>query len=281
MRKLTILRKKAFSASLATMKVYIEDPDSEDLVIQGVACRKLGVLKNGEEKTFQIADTAAKVYVIGDKLSRNFANDFVEIPAGTEDISLSGKNHYNPAGGNPFYFDGNASDSVLANRKRNKKTGWLIIIAAAIVGGLVGYFNTTASLNKADPKDFTVGDMTITLTDKFRTFEEEGFAACYGTKDQTVLVVEEKFTQFEGAAELTRAEYAQLVLESNGLSSAVKVQEADGLTFFEYQADTFNYLTVVYKGQDAFWMVQFCADINNADAFEADFMAMAKTVKLG
>lgn len=277
MRKLTITRNKAFTASLATMKVYIEDPDSQELEIQGVPCRKLGVLKNGETKTFEIRESAAKVYVIGDKLSRNYANDFVQIPAGTEDITLSGKNHYNPAGGNPFYFDGHATEEVLANRKRNKKTGWVIIIVSAIVGLAIGLLQNLPAAAK--PKDFSVDGMTVTLTDKFRSVEEEGFNACYGTDKQVVLVIKEDFSLFEGAADLTKAEYAQLTIDAYSLSETAKVQEKDGLTYFEYQANTYHYLAVVYKSQDAFWLIQFCSNISDAADFESEFMAMAKTVK--
>ena len=51
MRNLTIKRTKSYVACLAKMKVYIEDRVSGDLVINGVSCRKLGTLKNGEEAT--------------------------------------------------------------------------------------------------------------------------------------------------------------------------------------------------------------------------------------
>ena len=45
------------------MKVYIEDNTSEEIRINDIPCRQLGTLKNGEEKTFQIGDEAAKVFV--------------------------------------------------------------------------------------------------------------------------------------------------------------------------------------------------------------------------
>ena len=79
MRNLTIKRQKSFVACLGKMKVYIEDPMANDLVIKGVYCRKLGDLKNGEEKTFQIGDNAAKVFVIADALSKDFCNEFILI----------------------------------------------------------------------------------------------------------------------------------------------------------------------------------------------------------
>ena len=66
MRNLTIMRAKSVVACAATMKVYIEDPMCDDLTINGLPCRFLGKLKNGEVKTFQIDESAAKVFVIAD-----------------------------------------------------------------------------------------------------------------------------------------------------------------------------------------------------------------------
>ena len=53
MRNLTIKRTKSFVASLVKMKIYIEDPTSDEIVINNVRCRKIGDLKNGEEKPFR------------------------------------------------------------------------------------------------------------------------------------------------------------------------------------------------------------------------------------
>ncbi|MBQ9745983.1 MAG: hypothetical protein IJW21_04100, partial [Clostridia bacterium] len=69
MRKLTIKRAKTYVACLAKMNVYIEDENNYDLIINNSPCRKLGTLKNGEEKTFEISEASARVFVIADKLS--------------------------------------------------------------------------------------------------------------------------------------------------------------------------------------------------------------------
>ena len=80
MRNLTIKRAKSVVACLAKVKVYIEDSFADDLEINGVRCRKLGDLKNGEEKTIPadsvilsvgytpapIAEKAKHIHVIGD-----------------------------------------------------------------------------------------------------------------------------------------------------------------------------------------------------------------------
>jgi hypothetical protein len=105
MRNLTIKRTKSFVACLVKMKIYLEDPMASELVINNVPCRKLGELKNGEEKTFVIGENSAKVFVIADTLSRNYCNEYYQLPDGQDDIFLSGKNDFNPASGNAFRFD--------------------------------------------------------------------------------------------------------------------------------------------------------------------------------
>ncbi len=138
MRKLTIKRKKSFVGCLAKIKVYIEDQMSSELTINGVPCRKLGVIKNGKEKTFEIEDEAAKVYVIADKMSKDYCNEFYQLEDGEEDIRLTGKNHFSPSKGNPFYFDGNNDPEALENRKKNKKKSKKLILTCFIVGFIIG-----------------------------------------------------------------------------------------------------------------------------------------------
>jgi hypothetical protein len=54
MRNLTIKREKTFVGSLMKVHVYIEDHFNSEITINNVPCRKLGDLKNNEEKTFEI-----------------------------------------------------------------------------------------------------------------------------------------------------------------------------------------------------------------------------------
>ena len=117
-RNLTIKRRKKTVACLGTLKIYIEDPMCCDLMINNVACRKLGTLKNGEEKTFQIDKGALKVFVIADTLSKNYCNEYYQLPEGGEDVFLSGENKFNPASGNAFRFDNNDNTETVANRKK-------------------------------------------------------------------------------------------------------------------------------------------------------------------
>lgn len=139
MRNVIIKRNKSFVGCLAKLKVYIEDYTYGETKIGGVPCRKLGTLKNGEEKAFLIPDNAAKIFVIADSLSKNFCNEFYNLPEGQYDIYLSGQCRYNPASGNAFRFDGVTDESVIKNRKKGTKIGIVVLILAIIVGFIIGF----------------------------------------------------------------------------------------------------------------------------------------------
>ena len=139
MRKLTIKRNKTFVASMMKMKVYIEDHSTDELVINDIPCRFLGEIKNGEEQTFEIGDEAARLFVIADKLSKDYCNDLYELPEGHEDIYLTGKNKFNMNNGNAFRFDNNDSPAALANRQRGKKKGNIVTIIAIVIGIILGF----------------------------------------------------------------------------------------------------------------------------------------------
>ena len=104
MRDLTIKRTKAKAACLMKVKFYIAD-DINDLSIAGIKCRRLGAIKNGKEATFQISNDEEVIFAILDKYSKDRCNDRLVIPAGEENIVVSGKNILSPVDGNPFIFD--------------------------------------------------------------------------------------------------------------------------------------------------------------------------------
>lgn len=285
MRNLTIKRTKSFVGCLASMKVYIEDPFSGELTINGIACRKLGDLKNGEEKTFSIGDEEAKVYVISDKLSKNLWNEFYQLPAGQEDISLSGKNRYNPTAGNPFCFDNNDNPQVIANRKRGKTAGLLILIAAMVLGGIGGYLGTTGlfSAKPLSPETFTSHGMSITLTNAFRETTVENFTVAFDSSKAGVFALKEDFSLVAGFENYTLAEYTDLLIKANSSKGPQKMDK-EGVHGFVYSAtnpetkDTYVYYSYTYKAHDAFWFVQFAVLEKNAEAYEQQIADWAASI---
>lgn len=285
MRNLTIKREKSFVACLVKMKVYIADPEAGQMVINGIKCRKLGTLKNGEEKTFEIGDVAARVFVIGDSLSKNFCNDYYDIPEGTEDIRLVGRNKYNPASGNAFRFDGNdLPPDVIENRKKGTRKGAIILVVCIAIGFVVGFLLSSGVFSKLNvkPQAFYDSGVKIVLTNEFAKVDHENYTVCYGSEDVAVLVIKEAFADYEGSEDYTVRDYGEIVLENNQLTSELKTH--DGLTYFVYENygennKFFQYYAFTYKSDDAFWLVQFAVVDKDASEYEADIFEWAESVE--
>lgn len=294
MRRLWIERRKAAAASLVAMKVYIEDPENGDTTINGVLCRKLGLLKNGRKAHFTIGEEAGKVFVVADKASRNLYNEFVQLPEGREDIFLSGRNYLQPFSGNPFRFDGAEGEAVQENRKRVAGVGNVILVIAVLLGiiggGAAGVLISRKLIQAESPpavaKVFAAEGLEITLTDRFVTVPMDGLTAGYRSEDAVVYVLREDFDAFEGFGDLSPAGYGTMVLESNGLTDRVSLREEGDSVSFEYlytQEETgasFYYYCVAYKGSDAFWLVQFAAPAQKQALYEGVFPQWARTVTL-
>ena len=288
MRELTIKREKSFVGCLGKMKVYIEDYTAQDLVINGIPCRKLGTLKNGEEKTFVVHEYQARVYVIGDKLSKNFCNDFYTIPAGYENIYLSGKNKYNPLTGNPFRFDGVANEDVIQNRKKGSRIGIAILVASIVIGFCLGFFGSF--FDTANPKLFTYDEFSITLTDEFTEGEYEGFTKVYESWECAVFVIEEDITQLIDAgsleADASLEDYCQLVIDVNGLGEEIKPETYEDLIYYSYNwtnpesNKNYTYTSFVYESEESFWIVQFAYPEEDAAEIEPTVIEWAKSVTL-
>lgn len=283
MRNLTITRAKSFVACLGKMKVYIEDPEANELLINGVPCRKLGDLKNGATVTFPITEQAARVYVIADKVSCNYSNDFYPLEAGTEDVTLSGKNHFNPGAGNPFRFDGNTSPEVLANRKKGSRKGILVLIVAVVIGLFVGLYGPLrVNVSTVEPEEFSAEGMAITLTNQFDEVSYQGFTQCYESKTVAVFTLKEDFTLMDGLEDYTLEDYGLLVVQSNGMDSSV-LRTEKGILYFDYttqggDGQDYYYMATLHKGSDAFWLIQFATPASNESKYRDQFLDWAATV---
>lgn len=285
MRKLTIKRKKSFVASLAKLKVYIEDPAGE-LDITGIKCRLLGMLANGEEKSFYIEENAAKVFVIADKMSRDYCYDCRNLPEGNEDIYLTGKNAFNPATGNAFRFEGGTDEEIAKRHKESKKGGLIVLITAIVIGLTAGWIigsGVTYSKKKATPKDFSYEEMTITLTALFKEEEVEG-RTVFTSNDVAVFVLRENFVAGDiDLSGYTVRGYAELARENNPVMADATYEETDGVPnmVYTYAGDdgkTYVYFTTFYKSSDAFWIVQYFVNESGYESRKPKFIEWAKTV---
>ena len=284
MRTLTILRRKCFVACLAKMRVYLEDAQNDELTIHDVPCRLLGTLKNGEEASYSIGDEAARIFVIADKMSKEYCNEVYPLPAGTEDVRLCGANRYNPANGNAFVFDGAESQETAANRKHGVRKGLLVLLIALAVGltvGFVGSYLVRRALS-SKPQTFTAENLCITLTSRFCEVEQEDYVACYQTNEVAVMISMEDVSAVPQLVDATEATYAKLMIAYTGVDATVL--EANGQTHFVYQyavdeAGTLcDYCTCIKKNGAAFWTVQFACKDDDYARYEATFLDYAASI---
>ena len=284
MRNLTIERRKSFVGCLGKMKIYVEDPFATEISLQNVPCRKLGEIKNGEQKTFQIPENEAKIFVIADALSKNYCCEFFQLPQGDQDIFLAGQNKFNPAAGNPFQFDHNENPKALELRKKGTKKGAVILTCAIVFGFLAGYAIAGGLFkSEAEAKTFSAEGLQITLTDEFKKAEFEGQTVVYDSSKVAVFALKEKTDSIENGESITLQEYAKFVTDANNQLSE-SIQTKDGLTWFEYEfyneeeGKTFHYFAYVYKADDAFWLVQFAVYKENVDKLRENITEWAKSV---
>ena len=265
MRNLTITRRKSLVGCAMKDQVYIRDELAYDIFIDGVPCRKIGNIKNGESKTFQIEEEEQQVFLIADKVSKDYCNATVTIPEGQEDIALSGIHKFY-FGSNPFRFDCvQLSEEQLAKQKKNNRKGAVIMIAASIIGLAIGLLLSRGlfGAEKASPT------------------EVEGFFSFYRSKSAMVFTVREEETLF---GDITLEEYGDLVLKANG-RTGIKMNQDEGFIWFEYtdtpEEQEIYYLVVCCRSEDAFWIVNFATPATNRDQYKETFLSWAKSIKVG
>lgn len=187
MRNLTVTREKSSVGFLMPLTVCIADPQG-NLTIAGTPCRELGMLRNGETATYQIGEEETRVFVIADKVSKGVCSDSRAIPAGSEDVFVSGKNHYNPFTGNPFRFEGEADDIAKSQRKKGSRAAIIIMVVAVLVGIGIGVGRSFLReqdryVEKMDAREYEIGEMSITLTEGFEPEEDEDATAFFTSQD--------------------------------------------------------------------------------------------------
>ena len=291
MRRLTIRREKRFVGCLGTMKVYIEDPTANDMTINGCNCRKLGTLKNGQKKSFHISEDAARIFVIADKLSKDFCNEYYSLPAGQDDIELTGRNCFNPANGNAFRFDGVTDPAVLENRKRSTDKGVLILVIALVasimVGGIIGGTIVGVRIAKEiissayGPKEFEAGSLRIMLTNEFQKTTVDGHTA-FQSDDAVVIVQHELRGSLDSVGIDGVKEYAKAVQKANGHIATIY---NDGkFLYYEYvdtnstTGERIHNLIMFRANNEYFYMVQFAVPQDNWNEKQDSVMEWARSV---
>ena len=292
MRTITITRRKSFVGCLGKMKVYIEDRKHPDLTISGTPCRFLGKLKNGETATFPIPTTEALLYVIADKVSRNYCSEVLPIIEGEENIYVSGQNRFDPTQGHPFRFDGINGNVTMQHRMKTSKKGLIVFIAALVIGTLIGLALALISFAApAKPQTFSEEDFSITLTDEFKKKDrsEPGsgytpFHAAYLSEEVTVIVNQENREYLNYSSLKNFAEHdVAYTADYDCYIITKELTECGELLWYEYdyyhnERPAYHYTTYFYDKNGYFYYFEFITKHENFEDYRDEINAWASSV---
>ena len=283
MRNIKIKRIASFVGKFYKTKIYVEDAEKPEIKINKVPCRLLGVLKNGEEKTFEIPAEAVKIFAVPSKYSKVLSNDFINLQPGEDEVFITGSIHLNGCGIAFFRFDGDVKQDTLSNRKRIFHRGIWVYVCSFILG-LVLALSVSLGLRYSD-KTFTKWEMSITLTGEFQQKQHPFYSSCYVSDDIAITTTREGYSYFGISKDSwSLTEYAKFILELNHKYD-YKINETDGFVFFEWWGNhptvskQYKYLGVAYKSDEAFWLIQFGTENKKYDGYKEQFLDWAKTVK--
>lgn len=301
MRNLTVTRHASAVGALRSVKIYIEDRAVPEILICGVPCRKLGAVKNGKSATFKIPEKEAKVFAIAYKSSRNYSNGCCVISAGEEDVSLSGKCRADLLTADAFRFDQGQDATMEKARKR----AWvrailsaaLFIVAMACIFfmGKAGVFDSlvdpnrdvyTSSTEKENPDDklFEADTFSIVLNENFTPSTRQGYLVILGASDAAVFVVRESYATYPDFKDLTLEEYAQKIMEVNGLEES-EVKYDGELCYFVFEAlnsqskKSYTYYGFLFDANEAKWFVHIAIPTEDVGAREVDVFKWAHSIR--
>ena len=142
-------------------------------------------------------------------------------------------------------------------------------------------------LTGCTPKEkiFDKKEFKITLTEEFEEDKLEGYNYYFTSKKSALTALKETFTDLEQIqinSESTLDDYANAVLKANNKEIEAK-KEADFI-YFTYdsvvQENKVFYLSVMKKGKDGFWLINFFGLYENKDTLEPEFLKYAKTINV-
>ncbi len=156
---------------------------------------------------------------------------------------------------------------------------------------LIMSFSCVACGNNSDgtPKENTFthdSGISITLNEAFKEVDYNNYTVAYNSENVTVLVLKEEFSLLEGFGDYTVMQYADMVRESNSKHSPTTVSEDEDLVSFEYGYFNkevnmaYKYFTTMFKGDDAFWLVQFACEEDKYETLKPEMIKYAKSVNV-
>ena len=166
--------------------------------------------------------------------------------------------------------------------KSTFKKGMVVMLIALLCGAVIGFGITSMVLGVGNgrAKDFTVGDITITLTEGFTKQSYPGCYVAFGSDRVEVYVTRDDLSA--ATKYFTEEQYASYIITHNGFADC-QPQVDDGLVYFvakqTLKGETILHYTYVYKTSEDFWLVEFALRESAANSRRDDISEWAHSVK--
>ena len=137
------------------------------------------------------------------------------------------------------------------------------------------------SVFQAKDKTFEKAGMQITLTSAFYEKEIASQTAYYESTTAIVTALKEEKDLFPDF-DFTIAQYTDLVLNNNHLSSEKAQRDGKEYMYFSYERSVsgkdFYYVATTHKAKDAYWLIQFACTVENKEKMTEDFFTWADSI---
>ena len=159
----------------------------------------------------------------------------------------------------------------------SKKHCIFFLLALLLVSALTGCSN--------DPKNFTVGDLTVTLTKAFKESRMNEFDVYITSDTVSFTAKRETLDSLEHAGYEINSlnDYAMEILESNKLDKSA-LKQRNSYMYFKSEGTKagakYTYVHCLFKGSSAYWICEFVCKSSNYSKLEDSILGWADTISI-
>ena len=136
-----------------------------------------------------------------------------------------------------------------------------------------------------NPKNFTYGDLTITLTDEFKSKTMNNFDAYY-TADHVIFTAREEtdeVLEYSGFEINTLKDYCNEILILNGVSHTALTQRNDYYYFTNtatVSGASYTYVHCMFEGSNSYWICEFTCKTKDYDRYKEKIFEWADSITI-
>lgn len=160
------------------------------------------------------------------------------------------------------------------------KKSYKLLILTLLMGVLLGLCGCGPN-----PKNFTHGDLTITLTDEFEEKTMDMFDAYYTAEHVAFTAREEtdEVLEYAGYEINTLKDYCHEIVVLNGVNPSDLIQRGDYYYFTNTKTVSganYTYIHCMFEGSNSYWICEFTCKTKDYDKYKDDIFKWADSITI-